>query len=244
MAETITTGQYNTRTTGLPTITSTSILFWAFPTTVNNAYHHFVSIGPNSSTFINIAIDDNNNLATYNGSAEVAGSAVTASVWIHLALTIAGTGSGHVNVYRNGVLEITNAGNAAVTATELAIGVFPGTHGEQYIGRIANFQIYNRVLTAAEIKNQMMQYVPIGPASINGWHPWLNVETTDYSGAGNALTQTGAPTLGDGPPIPWSRGRSKIYLPAAVGGGGGPFAFRRTFSHLGTRVGSRQMVGG
>jgi hypothetical protein len=98
-----------------------------------------------------------NKLTHYNGSSYVvSNSAVPVGVWSTVAATINATGN-IINFYINGVLD---SGNL-VAATNYNTG-FIGTYGGSNMfpsAELADLKIYNRVLTAQEIKAYHNQFV-------------------------------------------------------------------------------------
>ena len=78
-------------------------------------------------------------------------SSIPRDTWTHIVGTYDGANQ---KIYINGVLDGTEAETAAIAATSypLYIGVNSGDIGEDFEGSLANVLIYNRGLTAAEVK--------------------------------------------------------------------------------------------
>jgi len=192
------------RTTNLPTITGFTVMGWfraavdtgatqdacVFGTTGGNAYFLQRNIG--------------GLFAIYNGVGAVTGSAIAIQRWVHLAYTCAGTGAGQVLGYLNGNLDITQNGNAGITATLLRIGGGGVGYDERVNGFMADVKIYDAVLTQAEIDREMRQYALFRTANLNTELKMLTAATaiTDTSGNGFDMTLAGTMVDDAGPPIP------------------------------------------
>jgi hypothetical protein len=173
-------------------------------------------------------LTDNANLGAYAGvgsdgntidlwtNADHAGTALSTGTWYHVAV-VCDAGANGFKLYLNGVQDVQTTG---VTYTPAAFYIGNDEIPEPWNGRAAGVKVWNRVLTVAEIQQEMRQYVPVNPASIWGFYPLLSHldATADYSGNGNTLTVGGTLATEDGPPIPWKQGRSRlVYIPAAGG---------------------------
>lgn len=207
------------RTTNLPTITSFTMMGWFYLTNsrTSGATETMLAFGDTLGVKFYQFYDNNNLTFTlWNGLTDTVGSTFTAATWYHLAMTCAGTGAGQFLGYLNGVLNITAPGDTGPTASKIFIG--NDSASEWWDGRFAAIKIYSAVLTAAEIANEMRQYIPIRTVNLNGFYPMSGATvtdfTTDYSGSANALTAAGTLTREDGPPIPWRQGRRKTIKKA------------------------------
>jgi hypothetical protein len=197
-----------TRTTSLPPITTFSILCWAYLSVNRGAISTFVYFGQSASavgytcrTGANGLTLQGNNSAT-NG----AGTALTVGAWNHLALVVAGTGANQMQIFLNGVLDITMSGSTGPPAQTILLSSSPS--GQWLNGRLAAVKIYDAVLTAADISQEMRTYQPVRLDNLNSWYPMSDLtlagNSTDFGGGGLSLTSTGTPTVEDGPPIAWA----------------------------------------
>lgn len=195
------------RTASLPTITSFTIMGWFNVITNRSAYSTFMEYGLfDGGTWYNLSTNATGGttvtLALTNGSSETLGGTLTVGTWAHLAMTVSGTGAGQNLVYRNGVLNITGAGSSSPTAVRLYIG--SNSIGEWLNGRAAAVKIWSAALTANEILNEMVQYMPVRTTNLNGFYPFFtSTDLKDYGGGATTWTVGGTLTSEDGPPIPW-----------------------------------------
>jgi hypothetical protein len=196
---------------------------WGKITTDRNNNSTFFAVGEASGAGYYAArtASDGTTLEFYNED-EFPQSALTVGTWYHLAITLAGTGVGQFLGYRDGALVGTNDGNAGNTGTfTLKIGN-SNTSSSFLNGCMAAVKVYSAVLTAAEIAQEMRQYMPLRTANLVAFYPLLNTgeHTVDFSGNANDLTAgAGALDTEDGPPIPWRRGITRSYVTVDAAGG-------------------------
>lgn len=219
-------GELLKTTTNLPSITGFTMMAWGF-ISVDQAGHtsSYAAFGQTSGAFF-YEIDAEhpasvNVLGLWNGSSLVTGSTLPNSVWYHVAMVCDGTGAGNFRAYLNGVLDITHAGNASVTAQELTFGErTSGTSGDGINGRLAAIKVYAGVLTAAEIANEMRYFMPVRTANLNTWLPCVDQASAnwgkDVSGNGYNMTVAGTLAFEDGPPIAWRKTRIRYFIPLTV----------------------------
>ena len=201
-----------------------TMMGWAIATSApgNNAYFNLFA----QRATVGISIWTTGGQTVWNiGTAtdDDPGSVVSLNTWTHVTLTKDATAS--QDMYLNGVLDVASS-LSQTGSTTIDIGNFAASGGgiNAWTGRFAAVKIWNAVLTATEILQEMRQFLPVRTANLAAWYPFVDptvsAQLTDYSGAGATLTQTGtAPTAStDGPPIPWVRGPSRIWVPAGGGG--------------------------
>jgi hypothetical protein len=164
----------------------------------------YVQFGSNTSDVLFI----------WDGTDTVTGASAQLGIWQHLALVIqspVGTPDNALG-YVNGVLNITNpAISDGVSAEKLWVG--NDNDAEALQGNAAAIKIWSGVeLTAAEIANEMRQYLPHRTANLYGFWPLLSIadDEIDFSGNANTWTVTGVPITVKGPPIPWREGRRRV----------------------------------
>lgn len=197
-------GNNLSRTTNLPSIYSCTMMGWVFPTSfVAGGIGTCCANGASGGNFycVGVTSSSGNKVAVYTGGGTMVGSSVlTASTWIHLAITVAGSGAGQCIGYLNGVQEISTAAVASLTATTHYVGDSAG--GDPLTGRVGAVKIYNGVLTADQIKQEMRSYMPVNTTNLVSWHPLF--AHTDVSQYGATYTVNGTVTTAQGPPITWS----------------------------------------
>jgi hypothetical protein len=149
----------------------------------------------------------NNTLILGTPTQDITGGTVTTGQWHHYAWTR--SGNSHT-VYVDGVSSITGTDSAASTTLCVARFDSGDLAADRLDGRIAHLKGWNAVLTVSEIFAEMAQGVPVRRANLAGFHYFGDgtSDTTlsfDFSGLGQNLTTGGtAPTVEDGPPVPWS----------------------------------------
>ncbi len=115
-------------------------------------------------------LSDTNRLnAAVNGGAvrSSADNSITLGAWQHVLLTVASNAT--VTQYINGVVSgtpnTTNALSGITTSNPLTIGNRAGATDGTFDGAISDVKIYNRVLSAAEIRQLYQSYHPQGSTS-------------------------------------------------------------------------------
>lgn len=150
--------------------------------------------------------------------AEIVGSNLTAATWYYTAAVMNGTAwSLRVGTDPFSLTEFTGTRTALSSPTSLRI-FNERTDTEFWNGRCANFKRYTAALSLEEIQAGLAHFQPHRTANLLDWFPFVNAETTDYSGNANTLTAgSTATTTEDGPPIRWSRPRNpRVTLSAAA----------------------------
>ena len=147
-------------------------------------------------------------------------TALSINTWYHVAITVNGTGSTAGTAYLDGVQQVQHAGNASLTPDTMVYGNNGASGIYRFNGRLASVKVYDAVLTADEILQEMRSHLPYRTDNLNCWTSCVdNVASTadnDYSGNGNNWTPAGTISLEDNPPIHWSQRRNRIFIPAAV----------------------------
>ncbi len=173
----------------------------------------------------------------FDGGTTHAVTSLTVGNWHFAAYTQAVAGNGTAIPYYG------TPGSALTAASSFTSGANTGTlyignsgFGEWFDGRVANLMIWDRVLSAAELANQMRQYVPVSPDGLHLWAPLLrHTELVDFSGNGRTLTAGGTLTTEDGPPIPWRRPTMRFFrAPVTASGTTGTGAVTATSSLAGS----------
>jgi hypothetical protein len=135
---------------------------------------------------------------------------MTVGAWHCIVLTR--TGTSHVMRHGTDPVSLTTLSGltgTAATPSTLNIGAYDSS-SEVFNGRVANFKLYNTALTSAEMTQELSQYTPQRTTNLTHWYPFVNPDTSDYSGNGRTLTATGSGHLvADGPPVRWGRPRPR-----------------------------------
>jgi concanavalin A-like lectin/glucanase superfamily protein len=194
------------RTTNLPSIANFTIMAWALLSVNTGAAAYALAFGQFGAYRLGVS-DDGSTVSAYESYTEVQGGTWTLGTWKHLAITVAGTGAGQALFYVDGALLATLDGHTEFVGATLRLGAVPESPTLQpWNGRVAAHKAYDVVLTAAQIQQEMRQYLPVNLASLNAWAPLLlHTDLKDYSGLARDYTGTGTLTTEDGPPIPWAR---------------------------------------
>lgn len=148
---------------------------------------------------------------------------VSSGVWYALAVQREGTTlRAWIQPAGGSVTPVSRTINSGLNMSTMRIGRSVTT-AEWINGRIANYKLYTAALTLTEIQAEWNNWQAQRTAGLTHHHKFQSAaETTDYSGAGNALTVTGAPIYeSDNPTIDDS--------PPGGGGGGTPVALDLTY---------------
>lgn len=207
------------RTANIPTITSFTMMAWVYWVSFNTVGCAFAFGASSGSNYYELYTTNTGLLRTYNGGSDTStGVTLSSATWMHLAITVAGTGGSQFLIYKDGALASTQAGNTIPTAAKMWIGNDNDT--EWASARFAGIKIYSAVLAAAEIANEMQTILPQRYANLNGWYPTFPGATErllDYSGSGNNWTAGGTLTDEDPPPVAWG---GPVWLVGKPTGGG------------------------
>lgn len=159
-------------------------------------------------------------LQAWDDASVVTGAvALTVGTWYRVAFTRNGTTSTLYTATATGALTAATTANLSdVAATNFRIGESP--FGAEWLnGCIANLKHYSAVLTLAELEHELAQYTPRRTANLERWHPFVKVETADYSGNARTLSGGTGTAREDGPPIPWAQPIAPrlVIIPTASG---------------------------
>lgn len=139
---------------GTLTLTAFTISAWLRSGTndaSNDRYALHIGVSSAGSDYLPlIGLMNGNKWAFYfTGFSFTAGSTNIAGNWTHIVFTSAGTVQ---SLYTNSVYAGGTTISASPTSKPFTIGMLRGLAGSRWIGSIDEVRIYNRVLTAAEIK--------------------------------------------------------------------------------------------
>jgi hypothetical protein len=211
------------RTTSLPTASSFTMMGWFKISVDRNDYSSFFNYGTGSTKKTLQTNATGTALVTWDGMFEVAtGQSLVAGTWAHVAMTFNGSNLvPYVDAVAGG------SGGSGSGNPGSPIEIFQSESSEWFNGCVAAVKIYSAVLTAAEIAQEMRQYLPVRTLNLNSFYPCLSVadDQVDFSGAGLTLTVGGTLATEDGPPIPWKSGSGRLVYVAA---GGGPTEYTLT----------------
>jgi hypothetical protein len=215
----VTTSSYSA-TTGIPAGDFT-MMCWVQIVADRNNFSTICSIeNAAASASSYLIIETGNDGTTANcyvtGSTIIGSIAMTVGTWYKVAASASGATTAFYGAAAGSAMtSLGTGGSGTFTRAQLYMG--RNSFGEPLNGRIANYKLYQRALTLAEVENELAQYVPASVTNLQRWHPLLQAETVDYSGNGNALTaDAGTITTEDGPPIPWSSTRPRLVVPPPI----------------------------
>jgi hypothetical protein len=210
-------GQDLTRSLSLGSLSAFTMACWAKISTDRNSFTTIINVdGGSNEWVVQTTSDGTTLLATDGNTTTTPNIALTAGVWYYIALTMSsGTATLYVRAH-NASSFTTGTGTftSPISVTTLRLGESVYT-AEWLNGCIAAVKIWSAALTAAELGNEMWTYVPHRTTSLAAWYPLLRAETTDLSGNGRTLSGSGF-SIEDGPPIPWRRGRRRMYVPSEI----------------------------
>lgn len=208
-------GDYLSRSGGLPAGNLFSVCFWIYITTDRNAQGDLFLITNGAGSQYNKLIlgNDGTTLNILDQNGNTSGTNLSTGTWYHVAYTRNGATQ---KAYVNGVLDITRSNNNTLT-TPAAVGW--GSNTVTWLnGRIANIKLWDAELTIDEINAERNQFLLRRFTNINLWCPTFTGATerlADWSGNGRNLTSNGTLTDEDQPPIPY--GAAPLIYNALVG---------------------------
>ena len=205
------------RTTNLPASpTSFSACWWGYLVSdPGSAYTSMFQLGDGNGIVVGTHPSGATWMFYANGAENSAGAWVL-TTWKHFAVV---SQSGNQTLYIDGASASSIAASNIASNTNLFFGNDQFDEGGNY--RLAAFKLWAAVLTLAELVQEARYYIPFRTANLNTWSPCLSSgDTKDYSGNDFTWTTNGTLTTEDGPPIAWSRGQSRVIIPAAATPGG------------------------
>lgn len=177
---------------------------WFYRVTNRGTYETFFQFDQNS---IFQTGSSGNNLSVYDGSQEIAGSAVGTGTWFHIAGVSEGdTNSDTIRLYLNGVQDISFVRATGRTGGDTRVA--NSSFDEWLDGRFAYLKWWTAALTAAEIANEMRTIRPIRFANLYGFWKTDPAQSSadrvkNMIGSGNNFTESGTISPADGPPVSW-----------------------------------------
>jgi len=196
-----TTGSYLSTAWSMAAGSDLTLMCWGYLSTTNTGtFRNFVNAAPNTglSTY-----SDGLTFDASTQSADYLGQVLSPGVWYHFCETIFSNGnaSSHViNGYVNGITEVTALDTSTFSAfTEIVLGVSPATFTNPMSGNMRDVRVWQRVLRADEVVQEMHSARPLHWEAIVGWWPLDDDIFTDRSGNGYILTETGTVALVGGP---------------------------------------------
>lgn len=217
-------GESYTRSTGLGSVTVWSFACWV-KLAVDQATTTVLLQIDNGSGTSRLRINAWNGTAlTYQtdggGWFGTIGHTLTVGAWSYVG--ISGTSNpGEVRSAARAAGSTTWAGgtssqtNATFNAATLRIG--DGQAANEWLnGSLAAVKIWDQALSFEELQQESWTYLPKRTAGLRGWYPFLSPSTTDYSGLAQTLSGGTGAALDDPPPITWSAGRRRIFIPSGT----------------------------
>lgn len=215
--------KYLRRTTGLIDFQSPyTVAFWYNPASnTGSGYQAILTISSGGSAYDEFFLDSGGAFSlecSGNSATTVDGRVPIIDRWYHIALVR--RSQTLMEVYVDGVLDITNTANVSARNPATAANLSFGTNAfsEWSDGRFTNAKAWQIALSRAEIITERTEFAPVRQANTHAWWPMLpGARSVDWSGNARSLTEGGALTDEAGPlpvahPLWW--------LPVATASGG------------------------
>ena len=209
----------NYTSTSSPPTGSYTVLCWAKLSTDRNTFSTIWASDSSTTNYQYIQTDsDGTSLrAWHSDGSAITGPSMTVGTWYRVALVVSGTTATFYWGTATGALSSAQdttwpAFSPTPTTFRVGASVFAG---EWLNGVVANLKHYTVALSVAELEHELAQYQPRRITSLARFHPFVAVETTDYSGNARTLSGGTGATREDGPPIPW-RSRYLTGIPTAA----------------------------
>lgn len=209
-------GEFYSRTANLPGQTAATLIAWFNSASIAAGYDPLMALFRNADgQEIAIAARAGSDLELYwqngGGSASAGTSTLglAANTWFCVAITCAGLAIGDV-VLRARVLGSTawmSISNTSTNDANVPDRLYLNTDGYGSgtdTHRVANWKVWDRVLTEDELTAEMYSLFPVALDGLNLWAPLWDAatDTTDFSGNARTLTLTGTEaTATNAPPI-------------------------------------------
>lgn len=227
------------RTASLPDFNAAyTICAWIYPVTLpgSGVYAHVFGINRNTTTNYDVLYIKGqastqvvtNGIDNGSYTETVGATDLSVSTWYFVAYIRTAAASSQTYL---GTLTAAAAAQASANTTNVAgrtaatrmeAGAQLTTNIDRFDGRIANITVWTRALSLAELVQEQTQYLPLSTTSLHLWTPLLASGSVndylDYSGNARGWTTAGTLTSEDGPPLEWSMGRRRLFLPVAAGG--------------------------
>lgn len=217
-------GESYTRSTGLTTVTNWSFCCWVKLAVDRAATTAILQIDNGSGT-------NKLRLTAWNGTAlafqtdgggwfGTIGHTLVVGTWTFVGLS----GTSNPGQARSAVRaagSTTFAGGsptqADVTFNAATLRIGDGQAASEWLnGSVAAVKVWDQALTFEELQQESWTYQPKRTAGLRGWYPLITAFTTDLSGAGQTLSGGSGAAIDDPPPITWSAGRRRIFIPSAA----------------------------
>jgi hypothetical protein len=133
-----------------------------------------------------------------------AGTALTVGQWAHLAMVRSSDTS--LQIYLNGVLDITNTRDVSARAAVGKMEVSVLGAGSRADARFSAMKAWSTNLSQAEIASEMRVIRPVRLSNLYAWWPCFpgsGERARDYSGNGRNWAEGGTLTDEDPPPVGW-----------------------------------------
>lgn len=204
-------GQSYSTTSTLPTDPFT-ITCWAYLTNDRNAVSGIWGVA--GSTNLALLTTSSGTVLGVTGSSGTVGSySMSTTTWYKLAVVYSSINGTFYHAPAGSALTSDSGSlGTLISPTTFRIGCSSST-SEWLDGRIASLKVYNTALTAAQIDQELAQYLPFRTANLTHWHPFVTASTVDWSGNARTLSGGSGATTEAGPPIPWGPPRPQIMLP-------------------------------
>jgi hypothetical protein len=181
--------------------------------------------------------------ANWVGSPTRGTTAVATGRWYHIAYVFAG---GTMKGYLNGAQEFSAAFNTP-TADGLTVGSLFQDHSTTNMmnGRVCDVRLWDRALSADEVKAEAAADAPVNRAALNAWYPMRSAGEAhmDASGRANHLTRNGTFSTEPGPPqlthaVTMQPFKGHVWTAGVVVSGGNAYSETVAFTAAGVLAGT------
>lgn len=213
-------GQHFTRAVNLTSQTAFAVACWLKISEDRDAVSTVWSLDDNDGFETAVGLKTSANGTTIGvedfSAGVVASRALTVGVWYYVGVAVNGS---------NGVMVSKGATDSSFTVATWATSVNTdhttlriGDDGfaQWFNGAVSGFKWWQGALSQAELESEAGSLAPRRTANLRAWYPWTRVETVDYSGNGQTLSGGTGATTEDGPPVPWRRGRHRLFTPGEI----------------------------
>jgi Concanavalin A-like lectin/glucanases superfamily len=205
-----------TSTSGTPTTALFTIAFWFKIITSPPSLGIIWSLDSSSTQYCFFGYEPGLPALYYDwtggGTSFLSGPNVSTATWYRAGLVVNGTSAIMYHATATGALgTYTAAGSFALPTGSLKLWLGDSAQGGFYMNfQLAGFKMWDAALSKSEVEQELAGYTPLRTANLNRWHPFVNKETTDYSGNARTLSGGTSATQVAGPPISWSRLRVQV----------------------------------
>ena len=222
-------GDFIRRTTALPSDQAFTICGWAYATSLG-AWEFLVEFSQGGGAYTLLGWTETPEMCVViaPGNIFTFPSSPAVNTWYFWALV---SKPGAASYYKAhgywatpgaAFVETADTTDATTWAAAIQLAVGNNQWDEYFIGYIAYVKVWDAVLTAAELYQEMYTARPQRYANLHLWTPlWGSGDVKDYSGNGKDWTAAGTLTTQHGPPVGYGAPVYYSYTAAAAPPAGG-----------------------